>query len=237
MPADVAQEVDVIERVQPVGIVRHHRIILAVAEPQEAREDFANAFQVAVDDIVGEQPPALILAGGVADTGGAAAHQRDRTMAGLLHPMQHHDRQQRADMKGRGGAVEADIGRDRRLARERVQCLGLRDLVNEAPGGENVKEIGLVGAHYNSSDRTAVRGAAGVTGPGRDSTADAVVGMGVPIMKKAAIACDGGFQCRARNGRTAYFAAACFSGSLTASNVANSTAQGRPSAFFSTLRI
>jgi len=48
---------------------------------------------------------------------GRSAHQRDRLMTGLLHPIEHHDRQQRADVKRRRGAVEADIGGDRRGAR------------------------------------------------------------------------------------------------------------------------
>ena len=56
--------------------------------------------------------------------------------------------------------------------------------------------------------------------------------------RRSAVLGDGGAglalndsNCRAR-----YFAAASFSGSFTASKVANSTAQGSPS-FFSTLRI
>ena len=66
-----------------------------------------------VDHLVGQDAAALVLAGRIADPGGAAAHQRDRPVAGLLQPVQHHDRQQRADMQRGGGAVEADIGGDR----------------------------------------------------------------------------------------------------------------------------
>ena len=173
--ADVAQEIDVVERVEPVGIVGHHRIGLAVAEAQEAPEDFADAPQVRGDDLVGQQPAAFVLAGRIADPGGAAAHQRDRLMAGLLQPVQHHDRQQRADMERRRGAVETDVGRDGRLPGERVQRLGLGDLMDEAPAGENVEEIGFVGAHRLSGAVNAAArrgGAAGVTGPARDSTPD-----------------------------------------------------------------
>ena len=41
----------------------------------------------------GEKAAALVLAGGVADPGGAAAHQGDRAVPGLLHPVEQHDRQ------------------------------------------------------------------------------------------------------------------------------------------------
>jgi hypothetical protein len=61
--------------------------------------------------------------------------------------MQHHDRQQMADMQRRRRAVETNISRDGRLPGERVQRLGLGDLMDEAPAGENVEEIGFVGAN------------------------------------------------------------------------------------------
>ena len=77
----------------------------------------------------------------------AAAHQRDRPVAGLLHPVEHHDRQQRADVQRGRRAVEADIGRDRSGLGARVEVLRLRDLVDEAALGENIKKFGLIGAH------------------------------------------------------------------------------------------
>ena len=88
--------------------------------------------------LVGQDAAAFVLAGGIADPRGAAAHQRDRPVAGLLQPVQHHDRQQRADMQRGRGAVEADIGGDRLAARERVERLGLRDLMDEAAAREDV---------------------------------------------------------------------------------------------------
>ena len=48
--------------------------------------------------------------------------------------------------RGRG-AVEADIGGDGAGCGARVERLGLRDLVDEAALGQNVKKIGLIGAH------------------------------------------------------------------------------------------
>src|ERR1700692_478901 len=50
-------------------------------------------------------------------------------------------------MERRRGAVETNISRDGRLPGERVQRLGLGDLVDKTPAGENVEEIGFIGAH------------------------------------------------------------------------------------------
>ena len=89
-----------------------------------ARSNFRNfekiarmPFRLSLIVVVGEDAAALVLAGRVADPRGAAAHQRDRLVAGLLQPVQHHDRQQRADMQRGRGAVEADIGGDRAASR------------------------------------------------------------------------------------------------------------------------
>ena len=54
----------------------------------------------------------LVLAGRIADLGGAAAHHDDRLVAGLLQPAQRHDLHQVADMKARRRAIEADIAGD-----------------------------------------------------------------------------------------------------------------------------
>jgi hypothetical protein len=61
--------------------------------------------------------------------------------------MQHHDRQERADVQRRGGTIESDIGRYLFAFREQVERFGLRDLVDKASGFENIEEIGLVGCH------------------------------------------------------------------------------------------
>ena len=96
MPADVAQEIDVVERVQPVGIVRHHGVAaMAALEFQELREDRADALEVLVDRFVAQDAPALVLAA------------RDRPPRVVPPPIsaiglwpvrciqsQHHDRQQ-----------------------------------------------------------------------------------------------------------------------------------------------
>ena len=105
--------------------------MIASARPspnfEELVEDAADAGHVGGDLGVGQQLAALVLARGIADPGGAAAHQHDRPVAGLLQQAQQHDLQQAADMQAVGGAVEADIGghrpgREPRVERRRGRC-------------------------------------------------------------------------------------------------------------------
>ncbi|OIQ68461.1 hypothetical protein GALL_499460 [mine drainage metagenome] len=121
MPADIAQHLDPVELGQPFGIVRHDRIVLALAELQEVREHLLDALLVALDILDRKDFSGLVLAGGVADAGGAAAHQRDRPVAGLLQPVEAHDLYHGTDMERRRGAVEADIGHEFALGRQCIQ--------------------------------------------------------------------------------------------------------------------
>jgi hypothetical protein len=84
MAADIAQEWDVMQLVQPVGVVDHDRVAGAVAEMQVVGEDLADAGHVMGNRRIVEQLAGLVLAGGIADTRGAASHQHDRLIAGLL---------------------------------------------------------------------------------------------------------------------------------------------------------
>ena len=111
-----------------IGVAR------AVAEAEEAREDLADAGDVGVDIRRAQQLAALVLAGGIADLGGAAAHEHDGAVAMLLQPAQQHDLHQAADMQGIRRGVEADIAGDAALAGERVQRLQIGALVEIARG-------------------------------------------------------------------------------------------------------
>ena len=98
-----------------------------------------------------EELAALVLAGRIAHAGRAAAHERDRLAgAGLLQPVQHHDREQMADMQRRAGAVVADIGGQPALERGLVDALGIGGLVDEASLGEDASGIRIVGAFIAS---------------------------------------------------------------------------------------
>jgi hypothetical protein len=83
----------------------------------------------------------------IADPGGAAAHERDRLPAGLLQPIEHHDRDQMTHMQGWGRTVVPDIGDELSLRGKRIEALGIRYLMHKAPFAENVEKVGLEFRH------------------------------------------------------------------------------------------
>ncbi len=91
MPSHIAQQRDIGELVQPVGIVDHDRIGRAIAEGEELLEHPADTGDVFVDFLIGQQLACLVLAGRVADLGRAATHEDDRLVPGFLQMTQHHD--------------------------------------------------------------------------------------------------------------------------------------------------
>ena len=110
MAADVAQELQVVDAAQPVGVVEHQRVGRAAAVSQIVGEDLLERGDVLLDRLDRHELARLVLEGGVADHAGAAAHQGDRPVPRLLQPVEQHDLDQRAGMQARGRRVEADIG-------------------------------------------------------------------------------------------------------------------------------
>ena len=144
---DVAQEVDVVEWCQPLGIVDHDGRIWPAVEIDEAREGLLQALLVGLDLVVGEQHAQLVLARRIADTRRAAAHQSDRPVAGLLEPAQHHDREQIADVIAFCRAVVADIGGDHAGGERRVEPFGIGALIQESARFHDAHEVGAEGGH------------------------------------------------------------------------------------------
>src|SRR5262249_47262265 len=119
-----------------------------VAERQELVEHGADAGEVLRDVVVAEQPPALVLAGRIADPGGAAAHQGDWPVPSLLEPVQQHDLHEAADVQRGRSAVESDIGGDRLAAAQQgVERIRLGHLLDEAAARQHVEKIGLEGGY------------------------------------------------------------------------------------------
>jgi len=130
--------------IEPISIVRRDR---ARPEVEKARENATDRGDIGIDLFAREQRAAGILARGIADLAGAAADERYWPMAGFLQPPQHHDGEKVADMKAGRGCIKTDIGRDRVGACLGVQAFGFRDLMNKSSRRQNLKKIGLVGAH------------------------------------------------------------------------------------------
>ena len=137
MPAHVAQEVDVIEPGQPVGVVEQPRFALSVAEAQELGEGFLNRGLVGVDLVDREQLAAFVLAEGSPTrvvpppTSGKGLPplrcSQESSMIEMRLP----------DVQRRRGAVEADIGREAALRAKlrrapHYRCIGGRIRVRRA---------------------------------------------------------------------------------------------------------
>src|SRR6266478_6329969 len=128
MAADLAQKIDIVERIEPIRIIGHHGIAGSVAEREESCEDRADAAKILFDHLFRQQLAALFLAGRVADPRGATPHERDWAMPGFLHPREHHDLHETADVKRRRGGVEANIAGYPRRRGKPIERLRLGDL-------------------------------------------------------------------------------------------------------------
>ena len=140
--AHPAQEADVLERVQPFGIVGDDRAF----KVDEAGEHARQRGPVGRDRLCGHELAALVLAGRVAHLAGAAAQKHDRPVAQLLHPPQHHDGDQMAHMERRAGQIIADVAGDRAGGGKRVELALGGDLVDVAPLVEQCQKFGTHGA-------------------------------------------------------------------------------------------
>ncbi len=139
--AIVAQEVNVAEPLQPVGIVDHDGLGRSGSEGQEGGEGRSDALEVGGDLRLAQQGALRRFVGWIADLGGASPHQHDWPVAGLLQAAQGHDLHQVADVQAGGRGVEADIGRDRRIEGRRVQALQISGLVDVAALHEGADEV------------------------------------------------------------------------------------------------
>ena len=147
VPANVAQQRDVEQAVEPVGVVGHHSVGRAVAEGEVVGEALLDARHVGIDLCRGEQLAGLVAARRVADLGGAAAHQGDRLVAALLPPAQQHDLEQMADMQRIGGTVEADIGGADAARQQFVEACGIAALMHHAALVHDTHEVRLEVRH------------------------------------------------------------------------------------------
>src|SRR3546814_4482554 len=81
--ADLAEEGDVFQPVEPFGIVQHHGVGRSVAKAQELLEYPLDRGDVGGDHLIAHQPARFVLEARVADLAGTAAHQHDRLVPRL----------------------------------------------------------------------------------------------------------------------------------------------------------
>ena len=144
---DLLEHFDIAEPAQPIVIVHHHRIGRPVAERQQPFEHGPDAGDVRLNCFVGQHLAALVAPRGVADPRGAATHQDDRLVPGLLEPTQQHDLHQATDMKAGRSGVEADIAPHHLPCGKGVQTRRIRDLVDISARLHHAEQLGLVLAH------------------------------------------------------------------------------------------
>ena len=142
MGADIPQQVDVAQLVQPVGVVDHDRVGRTVAEAQERAEAALDPLHIRRDLRVGQHLPRLVFARGIADPRRPPAHQHDRLVAVFLQQTQDHDLHQTADVQAVGGAIEADIGGRRSGVHDSTQRIQIGALMDEASVGGFPQEVG-----------------------------------------------------------------------------------------------
>ena len=135
---NIAQEIEVVETVQPFGVVQHHGPPWGVVSyPRVTVEDALHPRDIRVRSARASASGALVGAEtGIAHLGRAAAHQRDRAVwPGLLPPAQQHDVQQVAHMQRPRRRVIADVAGDRPLDQRLVEALQVGAIGEESARG------------------------------------------------------------------------------------------------------
>jgi anhydro-N-acetylmuramic acid kinase len=143
---DIAQEFQIVELCQPVGIVDHDSGIFAFIVENIA-VDSLDTGNIGVDLLNTEQLPLIVAKRRVTHHRCAAAHQADGLVAGFLEPIEHGDGDEIADMDAGSRCVIADIGRHSFLLEQCIQTGFIGNLVDEPAFFEGVKEFGLETGH------------------------------------------------------------------------------------------
>ena len=102
---------------------------------------------------IGKQLAGLVLAGRIADFGGAAADQHDWAVPRLLQLPQHHDADEVADMEARARCSRSRYSRSAPRHARACQPRLVGRLVDEAPSLELVQEVRFGGVHAGATRR------------------------------------------------------------------------------------
>ena len=141
MAANVAQQFDIAQLIEPICVIDHDCIGRAVAKGQEALKNPADGGDIAVDSIGIEHLADFILAGWIPHLGRPTAEQNNRLMSGLLQATQQHDRHKITDMKRGGCCIKSHITRHNGVRRQLIERIGVRNLVDVAAIGEGAEQV------------------------------------------------------------------------------------------------
>ena len=106
LPTSRMKSMEFIRSSQSALLIRRAALFCA-SKSREPRELHPDTLQIRLKILAREQGALLGLAAWVADEAGAAAGDRDRPMAVALHPDEHHDAQEVADVQAVGRWVES----------------------------------------------------------------------------------------------------------------------------------
>ena len=140
----LAQELNIAQLIQPLGIVDQKRLARLVAERQEAaqraRIPAMLAAMVASSSNCRLRPCPT-------DRRPSSCHRRqgDRAVPGALQPAQQHDAHEVADVQAIGGAVEADV-RHQTVWAARVEPFEIGRLMEETAFDDSADELGGAGS-------------------------------------------------------------------------------------------
>ena len=107
--ADLAQELNVVERLEPLGIVEHER--LAVREVNEALHLTLETLGIVLDGLLSKHLAHIGAAGGVADERRAVADEGDGLVAGHLQALHQAQRHKVTNVQRIRRAVKANVKR------------------------------------------------------------------------------------------------------------------------------
>ena len=160
MPADIAEEFDVFQGQEPVGVV--DRDGPGAVEVEVAGELDEDGLALGPDGRLLEHLAHLGLAAGVADHGRPAADDGDGPVAGPPEMDHGHDGDEAPGVEARGRAVEADVEGDGVRAEHLADGVLVRDLGDEAARLELIVRVAVhdrpLGFLYHRTRAPSIRG-------------------------------------------------------------------------------
>ena len=132
--ADFAQELNVVERLEPLGVVKHER--LAVREVDEALHLALEALGIVLDGFLGEHLAHIRAAGRIADEGRAIADEGNGLVARHLQTLHEAQGHEVADVQRICRAVKADVKRGFAVVDHVFDLVLVRHLRDQAAGDQ-----------------------------------------------------------------------------------------------------
>ena len=130
--AHLAQQLDVVQRLQPLGVIQHQ--CLAVGEVDELLHLTLEALRVVLDGLLSEHLTHIGAPGGVADQGRAVADEGDGLVARHLQTLHQAQSHKVTHVQGVRRAVKADVKRGLAVVDHLADLFLVGDLCDQTAG-------------------------------------------------------------------------------------------------------